>query len=221
MPNTLNRNKIQIKLKPNLYYTQLPKAQRDKSLLGPGPIDIAPFQIKKVEIFKSYATHVTDVVLHLDNIDPSIAAQWSENKYIAHLIISPDMVGDTGTGIDNFFMVHSLTQKPTPEAERMYSTIPTANLTVILKSITRARLEKENNFTFELGGKKGQGAAGVGKSPIQFLESDLMKLYARNYMEAGEETVNPWTMTYCDRTEPTHQIRTTPPDGFKMITDNN
>ncbi len=219
MSQQLRRNKISIELTLNNYYAQLPKSQRDVSLIK--QVLIAPMQIKKVEIFKSYDEHVTDVVVEVDNLDPNVAAYWSEGKYIANLSIIAETPGDTKLGFENYFACFDLRIINTPAFSRNYATNTTVSAKVVLKSITRTRLEIENNFTYELGGKNGKGAAGVGQAPIQFLNSTLMEMYSRNYMEAGEEGNIPWNMTYCDLIEPVHQIHTTPSNGFKMITDTN
>ncbi len=219
MSQQLRRNKISINLSPNNYYIQLPKSQRDARALG--QVTLAPMQIKKVEIFKSYEKHLTDVVVEIDNLDPNVAVLWSEGKYIAELIIGPASIADTASGFFNYFACYDMKIVQTPAEHRVYSTIPTVGATVILKSITRTRLEAENNFPFELGGKNGKGAAGVGQTPIQFMHTDFMEVYNRNYMEEGDEANSPWTMTYCDLIEPIHQVHTTPANGFRMITDTN
>ncbi len=218
MSQQLRRNKIQILLSPNNYYSQLPKAQRDVGKLT--QITIAPMQIKKVEIYKSYLQHVTDVVVEIDNLDPDVATFWAEGKYIANLIISPES-SDNPNNIHNYFVCYDMKRKDVPPEARVYGSIPTISATVILKSITRTRLEVENNFTYELGGKNGKGAAGVGKHPLEFLHTDLMEIYNRNYLEEGLEATKPWNTDYCDLIEPIHQIHTTPSNGYKMIVDNN
>ncbi len=219
MSKLINRNRVMIDLVPNNYYTQLPKSARDMGVLI--QISIAPMQIKKLEIFKSYLYHVTDTVVEIDHLDPNIAAYWGEGKYIAHLTVVPMIEGDADISLDNYFVCYDMKVIDTPPEARIFSTTETVSVRVILKSITRTRLESENNFTFELGGKNGKGAAGFGQSPIQFLHSDLMEMYNRNYMEEGGEAIIPWNMEFCDLIEPVHQIHTTPSNGYKIITDNN
>ncbi len=219
MSEQLNRNKVSISLSPNNYYTQLPKSGRDAGALG--QVEISPMQIKKLEIFKSYLYHVTDVMVEIDNIDPNVATLWGEGKYVAQLFVNPVLSGDTLVSINNYFVCSDMKVKPTPIEHRVYTAIETISVVIFLKSITRTRLEAENNFTFELGGKNGKGAAGIGQAPIQFLHSELMELYTRNYMEEGDDATIPWNTEYCDLIEPIHQIHTTPSNGYKMITDNN
>ncbi len=218
MSQQINRNKITIELSANNYYTQLPKSRRDAGILQ--EITIAPMQIKKLEIFKSYQQHVTDVVVHIDNIDPGVAALWGEGKYIAKLMVHADR-GDSNRGFENYFVCYDMKIVDVPAEFIVFGSAPTTGVQVILKSITRTRMEVENNFTYELGGKNGKAAAGFGQAPIQFLNSELMSVYARNYMEEGDETRIPWDMTYTDLIDQDHQIHTTPSNGFKMITDTN
>ncbi len=219
MSQLLNRNKITIELMPNNYYIQLPKSQRDAATLR--QVELAPLQIKKVEIFKSYSRHVTDVIVEIDNLDPNIAVLWSEGKYIARLMISAENVEDDNRALENYFACYNMEIREMPKQFAVHGSAPVVAATVILKSITRTRLEAENNFTFELGGKNGKGAAGMGQAPIQFLNSDLMKMYVRNYMEEGDTARIPWDMTFTDLIEPVHQIHTSPSNGYKIITNTN
>ncbi len=219
MSQQIQRNNIIIELNPNNYYTQLPKSQRDTALLK--QVTITPIQIKKLEIFKSYVYHVTDVIVEIDNLDPQVAILWGEGKYIAKLTVGAETRGDNDAGFENYFVCYDLKMTDTPAEFTVHGAAPTVGAVVILKSITRTRLEAENNFTFELGGKNGTGAAGGGKAPIQFLHDDLMELYSRNYMESGAETSIPWDTTYVDMIDQQHQIHTTPSNGYKIITNTN
>ncbi len=218
MNTQLRRNRINIDLVSNDYYKQLPVAATDFNL---PKISLAPMQIKKVEIYKSYASHKTDIILELDNIDSHAAALWSEGKYLTHLNIAPDTVDGSTKQVEGIFMCYDLRRQDADSAYTTFGSSPTINIRVVLKSITRLRLELENNFVFELGGKNGNSPAGSSKSPIDFLRDDLQKLYNRNYMNEGNETYSPWNLDYCDFLDPVHQISTSPSNGYKIHADNN
>jgi len=211
------RNTILIELIPNQYYTQLKEAKRDAPL---SKIKLAPLQIKKLEIYKSYKQHITDVVLEVDNIDSTVLVQWADGKYIAKLRIAPDVDADTNAAVENFFACVEMKRK---FVDIQYATFgdDTSSAIVTLQSITRRRLEIENNFTFELGGRNGKQAAGRGKLPLEFLESDLQLLYNRNYMDEGYDMTSPWDMMYCDFMSAEHQVKTAPPNGYSIITETN
>jgi len=214
MPNPLTRlNDVSITLVPNNYYIQLPSSV-DRSLLA--KTEIEPFQIAEVQIFKSYRTHTTDVKVWIESLDPTIAGLWSEGKYIALLSISPAALGDTVNGISNYFVCLDLTVT----GNDVYGTLPTVKCIVTLKSITRTRLELENNFPFELGGRGEGGAAGAGMNPIDFKDQKLAPLYQRTYSEEGE-TDSPWTEDLCNYTDKKHLTDGSPSNGYKMEVDNN
>ncbi len=219
MSTQLNRNKITITLNANNYYIQLPKAHRDEGKLE--TVEIAPMQIISLEIFKSYTKHVTDIEVKLDNMDPNVAAYWSEGKYVARLAIDPEGAGDRTGGFVNYFLCHNLEVDSSQPENTVHGRAPTINITVKLRSITRVRLEAENNFPMELGGKTGGDPSGAGQSALSFLHADLMLMYSKNYMEEGYDTANPWDLKYTDMIESNHQIETGPPNGFRMITNTN
>jgi len=200
-------NRVQIRLTPNLYYTQLDSAEYEKQFLK--PVDITPLQIQEVKIFKSYATHVTDVTVKFNNLDTTVASRWSEGKYLTILEITSDG-GDQSNGLSNVFVCDELTITES----NVVSTLELVEGIVKLKSITRMRLEYENNIPFELGGR-GSSAAASGMTPLKFLETELETLYARTYEPKGS-TYTPWDMTFTDTVEPKHQTTGTPAGGFKM-----
>ncbi len=222
------RNKISIDLIPNNYYVQIDQIGQKHRPAKTGQtennltmVELFSMQIKKVEIYKSYFQHITDVVVEIDNIDSNIATLWSEGKYVALLSIEADSNTDGASAFDNYFLCSELVRLPVSAGESTYGFIQTVSAKVTLKSITRTRLETENNFPFELGGRNGKGAAGIGKPPKEFMDYDLQDLYNRNYTDEGFETVVPWNTEYCDWIEEIHQVRTSPANGYKMITDTN
>ncbi len=217
MSQLTRRNRIFIDLVPNNYYAQLPTAKAEEVLPR---VNIAPMQIKKLEIYKSYVQHITEVVVEIDNMDANVAVLWSESKYIAKLNIAPDNVKDS-VGFENHFVCFDMEMEEVPPEYAVFPPVQTVSVIVTLKSITRTRLEIENNFPFELGGKNGKGAVGSSKPPKDFLNQDLMKMYNRNYMDQGNETFVPWNTDFCDFKNTVHQVFTTPPNGYRMITDNN
>ncbi len=219
MNPSLNQNKVQIDLSANNYYIQLTKGNADRLLLL--PVALTPMQIQRVEIKKSYETHVTDITVWFDNLDPDVAAFWAEGKYIARLSISQSL--QEGPGISNYFICSDLV------IDTSIAAAPTASYTMnatvsgraVLTSITRMRLERENNFPFELGGKDGNTASGAGFVPLHFMYTELKKLYNQNYAEDGLEAGDPWNLDYCDLLEQTHLTTGTPSNGYRIITDNN
>jgi hypothetical protein len=207
-------NKITITLKPNQYYIQLPKAT-DKTNLQVVVMD--SMQIVEMQIRKSYQTHLTEVRVWIENLDPTVAALWSEGKYIAEVVVNAEKKGDSSLSFSNHFVPSDF--KVT--ASTVYASVPVVSAVVDLVSIIRLRLELENNFPYELGGKNGEGAAGAGKKPLDFLQDTLAKKYLQTYAEKGRETGNPWDMSYCDLTEPVHQVDSTPSNGYKILTSTN
>ncbi len=215
------RNDITIDLIPNNYFIQLSEYATRTHENQLKLVELAPMQIKKVEIYKSYVQHITDIVVELDNMQSELTALLSEGKYIARLNINADLTGDNPFAKDNYFICSDMVNMPVVQSDAVYGFIPTISVKVTLKSITRTRLEIENNFPFELGGRNGKGAAGIGKSPKDFMNYDLKDLYTRNYMDEGMETSLPWDTTYCDWLEPVHQVETTPSNGYQMVADTN
>ncbi len=224
MSTPVRYNSIAIDIYPNPQYLQHRSADHDISVQpgvdNMGTISLKGNQIKELHIVKSHDTHLTDVKLMLIGISHTTASTLSEGKYVVKLTIEAVVgKGDSQPHI-NYFLCENL--KVTGET-LVAGTYPTLEVTVNLKSILRYRLEIENNFAFELGGKGGNTPTGSG-TPIYFLYNDLLKKFTSNYSpeDAYGESANT-TMIDIGMTsdDPNIFITDSPKSGYKMEADTN
>ncbi len=218
-PTQFRHNTIQVALIPNFQYTQLEAALAEDPSFNT-TVEISPQNIKKLEIFKSYDTHLTDVTLHLVDLDQITAIRISEGKYIIYIYAANATLQDGGIGQLNYFLCHEVTFPggyPIATSQR-------SDLVINLRSIVRTRLELENNFAFELGGK-GAKAASAGTQPIGFFLGDFAKLYTTNFAKVNpleEFNSNLFDFTMSDFSQDSvHITNSIPSSGYKMEVDTN
>ena len=179
MPLAARYNKIEIRFIPNPQYTNHPSSKSDKIISGGHIIKIHGNQINNLEIVKSHDTHLTDVTLMLSSLEHTSTSALAEGKYMVSVTISnvTDTKNSTKSFHNNFLCEKMIVTGVTD----VYGTFPTLDVTLHLKSIFRYRLEIENNFAFELGGKGGIPAIGGGSSSLNFLYSDFLEKINETY----------------------------------------
>ncbi len=211
----LRHNNITVSFIPNFQYTQLDAATTEADKLQ-RTVNLLSSQIKGLIIEKSYQTHTTEMQLELINLGSDFTTRVLEGKYIIYLSVT----NDANTGQANYFYCDTVKHS----SGAVFGQQHTASLTIGLKSILRKRLELENNFAFELGGKGGAGAASVGVTPFDFFYGELGNLYSQNYAmddEIGGYDSTLFNMEFCAINDSAHRVTTTPTSGYLMEANTN
>jgi cell wall-associated NlpC family hydrolase len=215
----INYNSIEIKCIPNPQYLQTDFSD-DDVFLAEGIKTIAPNQILKVEIFKSFETKVTDVHIHLQYMDPTLITELSEGKFVIALIISPATTTPDQPSFINYFLVDYLEPKGDSQIFGTYAAI---NAKVVLKSILRQRLEIENHLSYELGGKGGSALVGSGIRPIEFLMTEINQRITDAYstQDLGGASDSYFDLSATASNDNTVTIDSGPSTGYILDTDTN
>jgi len=223
MPNKsliVNYSDIQISFIPNPQYIQIDASKEDKALEEGNIINILSNQILKLEIFKSYETGLTEVMLYLDMMEATIASTLSEGKYIIKISIAPTKAAGDMPHFVNYFLCDWM---KVLDVKKVFGTLPMSQVQINLKSILRQRLEIENHFAFELGGKGGTGTLGAGMRPFDFLTKILDPKFSQTYSpeDTTEARVSYFNLGLMSINDQNILVQTGPSMGYKMEANNN
>lgn len=211
-------NKVEVTLIPNPMYILTASAKQEKSL---ELIQLTPHQIKKVEIIKSYETHLTEVWIDFTYMDSTAVARISDGSYLVALYIGAEAITG-GRERFNFFVCDII--KPTGIAE-VYGNFPAIEARGKFSSITKNRLEIENAFPFELGGKgaaAGKPAIGASENPYSFFNNEFKKLYYELYAERETESENASVIsTKFTVADEDTLVKSSPSSGYLINANNN
>jgi len=174
-------NNIEVILVPNPLYTITDGNTLNEPVES---VSLTPHQIRKVEIVKSYETHSTEVYITFDMLDPTAFSRISEGTYIIYLFIN-GYNNPGGASRFNYFVCDELVPLETTE---VFGTYPALSARGRFSSITKIRLQYENIIPFELGGQGSTKAQGAGKTPFEFFENDLKKMYYSLYTDRSTES---------------------------------
>ena len=211
-------NNIKIVLEPNPQYVITSSGSKEQELKE---VLIAPQQIQQVIITKSYDSGLTDVTVYVENIDPTSLSNIAVGKYIIYLFIEADnQAAETGSSMLNYFVCKDMTVLDTGVVVGNYQTV---NAKLNLISITRMRLEIENNFPYELGGKGNtsqtalMAAADPGVAPYAFFTTTFSNLFNQNYSDKNGSTGTGGTISMPFTSSNSDALITSgPPQGYLM-----
>ncbi len=211
-------NNITLTVVPNPHFLQTIISDEDE--LSHGHTLISSEHIKRIEITKSYLEHVTSIEIDLVSVEHGPMSALQEGKNLLLLTIEA-LHGDTDKAFSTYLMCDKLVPTGTGQHGGTYKTI---NVSIYLKSVTRQRLELENNFTFLLGGKGHYGAVGSNSSPFEFLQKDFLQLYTETYSpESTASQKRPLFNTTSVNTSADADVLITssPKTGYKIEVDTN
>jgi hypothetical protein len=218
---TFKYNNINITLVPNPQYLQQTAASTEKNLTEVLSLD--EHQVGRLEIYKSMENHVTDVRLTLRGMSHTLVSRIKEGKLLITISVSAFTganANDNSHAVTNSFICHSAIPAGTTE---IIGTMPAVEYQFFLRSIIRERLQIENNFTFELGGKGQKSSLGLGVAPLAFLNTDFTQLILRTYTpyESFSGITNPILDLEMTSTDPSVVVTSGPDSGYKLEVDTN
>jgi hypothetical protein len=187
MPGSISKidnrfNTIDIILIPNPIY--ILKHNIDTKDLP--KVDLVPHQIEKVEIIKSYNTHTTEVYITFTMMSPTMLTNIVEGKYIVEMHIGSQAID--GVECSNIFICASMGET---NVVQVYGGGGMAvKATGFFKSVTKTRLDIENAFAYELGGKGNNKSAGANINPYSFFNNEFRKRFLHFYAQRGNSSEN-------------------------------
>ena len=219
--NGINLNNINIRLIPNPQYLQIEASDRDQLVRNNSIIELTPHQIESLEIRKSYDLHRTFTHLSLMNITGDIASGILEGKFILLIEITPEIEGAEPSSFANYFLCEQLLSEV--GLSDLFGTFPTISIKISLKSILSVRLDIENHFSFELGGKGGTALVGAGRRPLDFLSGEFSEYFTNAYSPDTTETAleTQFDLSLTAATDDQVTVNTGPSMGYKFESNTN